>query len=253
MSETETELVKEEDSQVSRKTFFIEEPFVIGDQSYSANQVWQLLGSRLTEARQKRILEVCRQRTDALVPVLENLYDRGNISAVMRSAEAFGYYRVHVVNDEAARFKAANRVTQGTDKWLHIQSFRRIEDSLQALRQEGYQIYATHLEASVSIEELDLTRPTAVVFGNEKSGVSAKALEIADGRFLLPMRGFAQSFNISVAAALTFFYAYYKGKPKQGEMESLSSQRQLILAANYALRSFDQPEKLLRKLVGVEK
>ncbi|MCB0362445.1 MAG: hypothetical protein KDD35_06975, partial [Bdellovibrionales bacterium] len=76
----------------SNRRFYSEEPIVVGGDSYTAEDIWRMLGGLLTESRQNRILEVCRNRSEKLVTVLENIYDRGNISAVMRTAEAFGFY-----------------------------------------------------------------------------------------------------------------------------------------------------------------
>ncbi|MCB0363758.1 MAG: RNA methyltransferase [Bdellovibrionaceae bacterium] len=215
----------------------------------SAAEVWETLGSRLTESRQKKIQNVCAQRCQSLVPVLEGIYDRGNISAVMRSAEAFGFYRFHVVEHPENRFKAANRVTQGTDKWLRVEKYSQAGESVLSLRSQGYKVFATHLEASVPIDQIDFTQKVAVVFGNEKDGVSQEMLDLVDGTFILPMQGFAQSFNISVAAALTFSYAYWERVRRLGKCADLDDQAQMILMANYALRSFDNPDQILKELI----
>ncbi len=236
-----------------RRIFFETEPFLIGGARYTAAEIWEALGARLTVERQQRILEVCRRRSQGLVPVLENIYDRGNISAVMRSAEAFGFYRFQIIDVANAKFKAANRVTKGSDKWLQVETSPDVESCVQKLKGRGYKIYATHLEASVSIEEIDFTQASAVVFGNEKEGVSKQMLDLVDGRFVLPMLGFSQSFNISVAASLTFSYVHYAQKKAQGGPLFLDEREQRILAANYVLRSFDNPEALLKELKTREK
>lgn len=235
--------------QAVKRRFFTEEPLSIAGHQVSAQQVWDLLGTRLTDKRQQRIHQVCAERSESLVPILEGIYDRGNVSAVMRSAEAFGFYRFHVVENANARFKAANRVTQGTDKWLQVEKFENPTASVQALKGQGYKVYATHLQAAVPIQEIDFTQKVAVVFGNEKDGVSPEMLSQVDGSFILPMHGFAQSFNISVAAALTFSYAYWERVRQLGRCGDLSDQQQALLKANYAIRSFDSPDRLLAELL----
>lgn len=236
-----------------RRTFFETEPFLIGGIPFTAAEIWETLGTRLTVERQHKIKQVCRRRSQALVPVLENIYDRGNISAVMRSAEAFGFYRFQIIDVANTKFKAANRVTKGSDKWLQVETFSDVESCVQKLKGRGYKIYATHLEASVSIEEVDFTHASAVVFGNEKEGVSKQMLDLVDGRFVLPMLGFSQSFNISVAASLAFSYVHYAQKEAQGGPLFLDEREQGILAANYVLRSFDNPEALLKELMTRKK
>lgn len=232
-----------------RRRAFVREPIVIGGNSFTAAQIWELLGSRLTESRQTKITQVCAGRCQSLVPVLEGIYDRGNVSAVMRSAEAFGFFRFNIVENQESRFKAANRVTQGTDKWLQVERFARAADCVESLRASGYRVLVTSLEAAVPIQEVDFKQKVAVVFGNEKDGVSRQMQDLADGAFFLPMHGFAQSFNISVAAALTFGYAYWERVRHLGQCADLSPGEQALLKATYAFRSFDNPEQLLKEIL----
>src|SRR5690606_2194830 len=99
-------------------------------------------------------------------------------------------------------FKVANRVTQGAERWLLIEEWERPEDCVRHLREQGYLIAVTSLESDISLESLDFRKPTVIAFGNERDGVSKELQELADIKFKIPMRGFTQSFNISVAAAL---------------------------------------------------
>ncbi|MCB0341736.1 MAG: RNA methyltransferase [Pseudobdellovibrionaceae bacterium] len=213
-------------------------------QIYSSDQVIEALSPQITARRLARMKEVVAERTYSFASVLENIYDRGNVSAVMRSAEAFGFMNFHIVEQPDARFKAANRVTQGTDKWLDIKKHASTSACVSQLRGYGYKIYATHLEASVPIDEVDFSQPTAVVFGNEKDGVSDEMLSACDGRIILPMHGFAQSFNISVAAAITFYHVYQARTAALGKSGDLSEQDQQILFARYIQKSV--PRSALR-------
>ena len=97
-------------------------------------------------------------------------------------------------------------------------------------------------EAAIPFDDLDLTNKTAVIFGNEKEGVSDEALELSDGNVLLPMSGFTQSFNISVAAALSFQRAFLKRPQVIGEGEKE------LLQALYYLRTIDWPKKALNEV-----
>lgn len=233
--------------------FFSSEPLIIEGHSYTAQEVWSLLSTQLTEERKQKIWEIAGNRSQLLIPVLENIYDRGNIHAVMRSAEAFGFYRLHIIESPQARYKTANRVSQGTEKWMQIEIFRQVQHSFAQLKKAGYQILVTHLDpTSQSLSEVDWSRPTAVVFGNEKEGVSDSTRKLADGYFKLPMFGFVQSFNISVAAAITFSFAHEYNKKtvdhKSHPLLKVTPQQQLLLAANYALRSVDHSHVLLKEL-----
>jgi tRNA (guanosine-2'-O-)-methyltransferase len=217
------------------------EPIRVGANAFSADHILKTLKPMLTDERIQRLDEVCASRSLHLVSVLENIYDRGNVSAVMRSFEAFGFMQMHLIDAPTAKFKAANRVTKGAEKWLDTHSHDNPTSAVRELKQKGYQIWATDLNTKYSIEDLDFSKPTAVVLGNEKDGVSEELKGMVDGCFRVPMLGFSQSFNISVAASLIFYHAHLalKGAKRLNENE------QRMVLANYYLRCFDNPEKLL--------
>ncbi len=227
-----------------------EEPFLVGGEILTASEVVSLAKPLLTEARRQRIEEVLCWRSLQFAPVLENIHDQGNISAVMRSSEAFGFINFHLLETEQQRFKAANRVSKGADKWLDVQIHSTAEDLVEFMSQKGFKIYATHLSAvSRPVAELDFSQPTAIVLGNEKKGVSESLRELCDGDVIIPMYGFSQSFNISVAAALVFQTAFEKRLASRNDALSgkteLTLEQEVQLRANYYLRSLKRPEAIL--------
>ena len=219
------------------------------DMELPAARILQLLEPLLTPSRVQRIREAAASRTYSCVPVLENIYDRGNASAVMRTAEAFGFQAVHMI-ELGEKFKEANRVTQGADKWLDIVKWKATSACVQDLKSRGYQIVATDLEGARPLGSFDYTRPTAVVFGNEKDGISPEMARLADATMIIPMHGFVQSFNISVAAAITLYHIYHEHTRQLGRNGDLSTAEQEILRASFCLRSSKNPTRLLRRLIG---
>jgi len=224
------------------------EPIEVGEFELTADEVLDLVGARLTDNRRERIAEVVAERTYHICTVLDGIYDRGNTSAVIRTAEALGYQSMHVVESQE-HFKEANRVTQGTDKWLDIERYDTPEECIPVLRDRGYRIVATELEASKPIGEVEFGEPTALVFGNERDGVSEEMLEAADERCIVPMVGFAQSYNISVSAAIALYHLYERRVAERGRQGDLDADEQRILRAIYYLRSIDNPAKLIRGLL----
>src|SRR5690606_7690948 len=101
------------------------------------------------------------------------------------------------------------------------------------LKEQGYRVLATDLEASHSIDEIDFTQKTALVFGNERDGISDEMHALADGTVRIPMLGFAQSFNISVAAALCFQYVLQDRIRRRGSQGDLTERERTILRAAY--------------------
>jgi tRNA (guanosine-2'-O-)-methyltransferase len=72
-----------------------------------------------------------------------------------------------------------------------------------------------------------------LVFGNEKEGVSEKALEFCDGTFRIPMWGFVESFNVSVAAAISLYISARRRRELLGREGDLSSREEEALMAHY--------------------
>lgn len=222
--------------------------FNFDEKSYTAEQVLEVLNPQLTDSRKEKIQFVVENRVQSFQPVFENIYDRGNISAAMRSAEAFGFYKFHIIEQPDAKFKAANRVTQGTEKWLDINKYDTTTSCIESLKAQGLKVYVTHLEAkSINIDEVDFSEPSALMFGNEKEGISKEALEASDGSVIIPMQGFAQSFNISVAAALSFYHVHQYRKAHQLPSTDLSPEEQLYLKALYYTKSVKNPNLYFRR------
>lgn len=222
----------------SKRKLILTDKIRVGNRNVSVDAIIERLSPVLTEHRRENLERVIASRSFHLVTVLENIYDRGNISAVMRSADAFGFLQMHLVDKPDAKFKAANRVSKGTEKWLDVHLHSTPDSAVSALKARGYQIYATDLDTDITIETLDFSKPTAIVLGNEKEGVSKEMLAQVDGKFRIPMYGFAQSFNISVAGALILYHARRVIADRIPPGSALFKQ----VLANYCLRCFDSPE-----------
>jgi tRNA (guanosine-2'-O-)-methyltransferase len=162
----------------------------------------------ITEERLNRMRTVLRRRQPDLTVVLENVHDPHNISAVLRSCDAVGVFRVHLVYTFEEEPQLSKDVSASALKWLEIERHNSIHDCYSRLRTDGFRILATALrEECLDLHELDLTVPTAFVFGNEMRGCSDEAVDEADGTMLIPMMGMVQSLNISVACAVTLYEA----------------------------------------------
>jgi len=240
----------------------------LGESRYPAAEVVARLGPFLSETRRARIAEVVASRTYTVVPVLEGVHDLGNVNAVLRSAEGLGYGAAHLaaLQGKAAAWAArtfgpgasgralagglgtAQRESQGADKWLDLQLWDDPASLCARLRGRGYRVVATHLAAGAApIAELDFTAPTALVFGNERDGVSDALLAEADANAFLPLDGFIQSYNVSVAAALALYHARRDRFARQGRHGDLSPAEQEILTAHFYARSVRTPEAFMSR------
>jgi tRNA (guanosine-2'-O-)-methyltransferase len=220
------------------------DPLTIGGRHFTAEAILAELEPYVTEPRREKMAGVIAGRTYSVVPVVEGLFDRGNVSAVVRSAESMGYQALHVI-ELSKKFKQAERVTQGAEKWMDIHKWKATEDCYAHLRERGYRILAAHVDDARPIGDYSFDEPTAIVFGNEREGVTRETLDAADGRVVVPMSGFSQSFNISVAAALTLYHVREQRARLLGTHGDLSEEQRRVLTAVYYMRSVEQAEAIL--------
>jgi tRNA (guanosine-2'-O-)-methyltransferase len=164
-----------------------------------------------TERRRARVAGVLARRQPDLTLVLENVHDPHNVSAVLRSCDAVGVLEVHLVytTEEPPAEAFARTTSASAAKWIATTRHASVGACYAALRAQGFTVLATAMgEGSADLFEVDLCRPTALVFGNEMRGVSDEAVASADGRVAIPMMGMVQSLNISVACAVTLYEAF---------------------------------------------
>jgi tRNA (guanosine-2'-O-)-methyltransferase len=164
----------------------------------------------MTNERRQKIESVLANRQNDLTVVLENVFDPHNISAVMRSCDAVGVQEIYVLNTKIARHKKwGSRSSSSAAKWLTIHQYENTGECMAALRKKYASVLTTHLSGdAVSLFEQDLTKSTALVFGNEHDGVSDELRAMADGNFIIPQSGMIRSLNISVACAVSLYEAF---------------------------------------------
>ncbi|MGL4205217.1 MAG: tRNA (guanosine(18)-2'-O)-methyltransferase TrmH [Aeromonadaceae bacterium] len=153
-----------------------------------------------------RIQRMLAMRQPDLTVCLEEVHKPHNLAAMIRTCDAVGVHDVHAVWPEKMRMN--NHAAKGSHYWVKINRHETLTDALAALRQQGMQLLATHLsDRAVDFRDIDYTRPTAILFGAEKHGISQEALAQADQEIIIPMVGMAQSLNVSVASALILYEA----------------------------------------------
>ncbi len=166
------------------------------------------LASFISDSRKKLMERVLNNRTRSITIVLEDIYQPHNASAVIRTCDAFGIQDLHIIENRN-RYTLNPKVALGASKWVNMIHYNQNEDTSNTmdcfgrLRDMGYKIIATvpH-EPAIKLESIDVRDNIALVFGTEKDGLSECALDNSDQRMKIPMYGFAESFNISVCAAL---------------------------------------------------
>ncbi|MFC4740830.1 TrmH family RNA methyltransferase [Flavobacterium ponti] len=156
----------------------------------------------LSENRKQRFLDVLTNRTKHFTIAVEDVFQMHNTSAVMRSCEVFGIQELNIVEQKFGK-SIDKQIAMGAQKWVDIFEHPSSQACIDNLREKGYQIIATtpHND-SCTIENFDISKPSALFFGTEKEGLSDEVMQQADGYLKIPMVGFTESLNISVSAAI---------------------------------------------------
>lgn len=196
----------------------------------------------MTPQRREKLSQVLSKRQFDITVIFENIEDPHNISAVMRTCESAGIQQVHVLNHGIAphpKFgkEIGFRSSSSAWKWLTIAYHDQLEDCIRPLKEQGFKIMATALsEQAKDLYEIDFTQKIALVFGNERSGVTPEMLTLCDGNFLVPQVGIIQSLNISVACAICLYEAFrQKNKAGHYEPKPATNERLQQLANQWGL------------------
>ena len=164
----------------------------------------------MTPKRFAKISEVVLKRQKNLTLVLENIHDPHNVSAILRSADAVGVGKVYLIYNTNKFPKIGKFSSASAKKWVDLIRFKSVENCFEELKSMKYRIYTTYIEntdKSRTLFDLNLTGRTAIVLGNEHTGVSKEAIELSDVSFNVPMYGMVQSLNVSVTAAVCLYEA----------------------------------------------
>lgn len=154
-----------------------------------------------------RIREMLAARQHDLTVCMEQVHKPHNVSAVIRTADAVGVHEVHAVWP-SSRMRTMASAAAGSNSWVQVKTHPTIADAVHQLKDQGMQILATHLsDKAVDFREIDYTRPTCILMGQEKTGITQQALALADQDIIIPMIGMVQSLNVSVASALILYEA----------------------------------------------
>lgn len=156
----------------------------------------------MTPDRVQKLRDVLARRQPDLTLVTDYVHKGQNLSAIVRSCDAVGIGEVHSVVADYD-YRPFRGTAKGSHRWVKVLRYHCLNDALLPLKQQGLQVVAAHLDAaSVDFRSIDFTRPTALLMGAEKSGVSGGGLELADHTITIPMVGMVESFNVSVAAGI---------------------------------------------------
>ena len=201
----------------------------------------------VTEKRRQIFRDVLNERTRHFTVAIEDIYQAHNASAVVRSCDVFGVQDVHIIENKY-KFQASNNVAKGAQKWLDFtwynqENTNNTQACISRLRNQGYAIVATtpHRD-SCMLEDFDISQKSAFFFGVEKEGLSKEVMENADQHLKIPMVGFTESLNISVAAAIILqnLTTKLKNSDVSWELKELDKQEKYLEWLEKSIKSIDR-------------
>lgn len=213
------------------------------------DDAWQLLAPRFTDERRDKMQAVAGARTAHIRLMVQDIHDPHNISACMRSAEALGILNFDIIN--LYQKKVPPSVARGAENWLRIRYHDSVADAVQDLKGRGYRIAAGFppAGADLSLFDVPVDEPIALLFGNEHRGLDPSWLPDIDYRFTIPMAGMVESFNVSVSAAMCLLELTRRSRLLLPENKYFlpPSQREQLLG-EWALRQTKRPLETLSRL-----
>ncbi|WKS96005.1 TrmH family RNA methyltransferase [Riemerella columbina] len=213
--------------------------------------IFEYMSAFITPERLEKINHYAEGSSDFILPVLEDVYQYRNAAAIIRSVEACGFHKVVALEQENL-FEPNLSVTKGADTWVEVEKMPRNKTSLEQIRQRGYKIVAVSPERdAIMLPDYELKEPIALVFGTEWEGASDELLEMADETLAIPMYGFTNSFNVSVAAAICMY------ELKQKLLKStlnyrLSEEKKWALKIRWATNSARSGAAILKQKLSTE-
>jgi len=177
----------------------------------------------MTNERLEKITKVLNHRQYGLGVVLENIEDPHNIAAILRTCDAAGVQDVFIIHSTSISFDETGwKSSRSATKWMSIHHYTSIDACFEELRKRFDKIMATALVANAKdLYTTDLTANVALLFGNEKHGLSEEIISKSDGAVVIPQFGMLESLNISVACAVCLYEAV-RQRMKSGKFETRS-------------------------------
>ena len=200
----------------------------------------------ITEERKERFLQVISARTNHFTVAMEDVFQMHNTSAVVRTCEVFGVQQAHSIEGRFGKRLDA-KIAMGAQKWVDVFRYNDTQSCIDALRVQGYQIVATtpHKDAYF-LNDFDISKKSAFFFGTEKEGLSQQVLSQADTYLKIPMVGFTESLNISVAVAIVLQQLTDKLRCSQVAWQ-LTDEERLSTLINWTKKSIRNLKDVLKR------
>jgi tRNA (guanosine-2'-O-)-methyltransferase len=198
-------------------------------EAHDPERVIRILEPMVTESRRERLRNVIASRLGSVSVVFDRPYDPHNGAAIVRSCEAFGVQLLHVIERPGVQFALARSVSRGAEKWVDVVNHPSTRSVLTWAETAGMPLVAADPNGELGPEDLRSLPRIGLVVGNEREGIAHDLAAACAARVRVPMRGFIESLNVSVTAAI-LVHAATQGRP--GDLDA-SAQRRLYARGLY--------------------
>jgi tRNA (guanosine-2'-O-)-methyltransferase len=171
-------------------------------EAHDPERIVRVLEPMVSEARKTRIAAVIERRLASVSVLFDRPYDPHNAAAVLRSCEAFGVQNLHVVERPGTPLAVARSVARSAEKWIDVTIHESVATCVNWARATALPLVATHPEGELVPGDLAALPRFALVLGNEREGIHEALASACSARVRVPMRGFVESLNVSVTAAI---------------------------------------------------
>ena len=205
--------------------------------------------------RLEKINEVVRNRLSSLHLAIEHPCNINNAMAAIRTAESLGVYHIHIIAPEYES-EVIKIITHGAFFWVNIHFYDDLDTFLSTLKNDFNWPSAMHLagaaltDTACNLTDVPIDKPLCILVGNEQRGLTDAAKAVCQSCYMIPMAGMSQSFNLSVAAAISLYDTSQRKRASLNQACDLTLQEQQRLEATYLLSSVDSrlAEQVLRSL-----
>lgn len=164
----------------------------------------------VVEKRAHALVDLRTEGKNLFLAVLDGVQDPGNVGSIVRTADAVGCDGVILLEPTADLYAPKTvRAAMGSIFHLPIYADVQAQAFVEFSAQHDISLLAAALDRNAaSCFAVDLCRPLALVLGNEGNGVREKLLSSCDRKLFIPMKGAAESLNVSVAAAVLLYEVF---------------------------------------------
>lgn len=206
---------------------------------WSIEGITSLFEPMVLERRRARLTEVLGGRLNSVTLLLDELDNSHNRAAIVRTCDAFGIQQIHALQP-GSQFEIHHGAAAGTERWVDVHPYASAQSAVQILEQGGFELIATHPDGELTPEQLRGIEKPALILGNEHRGLHPVLAAAAKRAVRVPMRGFVESLNVSVTAALLLRAATHE---RPGD---LTPEEHRALYARALYRTVPRSEEILR-------